>query len=292
MPRQRDTSARAGLRAYGRQWIDAFGEKRLLTYASAIALQAFAGFVALTLLAIALVGVANEEKIWRAHIGPAIKAKVTQPTFSALDAAVEKIFHGDSLGLIVFASLLAIWEVSGSLRAVMDALNRIIDEQENRATLHRYALSVALALVVIVCIAAALFVVAVADKLLGSSGGLWHWLISVLRWPAGAVFLGLAVGVVARLGPTEHRGARWASAGAAMIVVAWLIESAIFSWFVARVANYRTASGNLLLFLAVTSYLYISAIVFLVGAQLDEFLRREAQGDRNVGIHELARRIF
>jgi hypothetical protein len=113
-----------------------------------------------------------------------------------------------------------------------------------------------------------------ADSLLGTSGGVSHWLIAVLRWPAAAIFLGLAVGIVARFAPVEHRGARWASVGATLIVVAWLVESAVYAWFLENVASYKSASGNLLLLIVLTTYLYISSVVFLVGAQLDEVARR------------------
>jgi len=44
---------------------------------------------------------------------------------------------------------------------------------------------------------------------------------------------------------------------------------------VARIGNYETAAGNLVFFLVVTNYLYVSAIVFLVGMQLDELLEEE-----------------
>ena len=33
-------------------------------------------------------------------------------------------------------------------------------------------------------------------------------------------------------------------------------------------------------------------VVFLVGAQLDEFLREDAKGNEIAGIHQLARRLF
>jgi membrane protein len=135
-------------------------------------------------------------------------------------------------------------------------------------------------------------VVALSSMLLDAGGGIWHWLVAVLRWPAGAVFLGLAVGIVARFAPVEHRGARWASVGATVIVVAWLAESALYAWYLKDFADYKTAPGNLLLLLVVTTYLYISSIVFLVGAQLDEMLREDAKGDEILGIHELARRVF
>jgi membrane protein len=280
------------MRAFLRTWVDAFNEHRLLTYATAIAMRAFIGLFGLTFLTIALLGVSGEQQVWQEHVAPAIEPKLTDPTFVAIDAAVEKIFARDSTGLILFASLYAVWQVSGSVRAVMDALNAIIGRDEERSTLYRLALSVALAVVVILLIACALFLVAGAEKLLGASGGIWYWLIAVLRWPAGAFFLGLAVGIVARFAPVEHRGARWASVGATLIVVAWLAESAVYAWLLKNVVDYKSASGNLLLLLVVTTYLYISSIVFLIGAQLDEFLRRDAKGDEIVGIHQLARRLF
>jgi len=280
------------MRRFVATWVDAFNEHRLLVYATAIAMRALVGLVALTFLGIALLGATGEQQVWKRHIAPALQPKLTHPTFVAINAGVEKVFASSSAGLIVFASLYALWQVSGSVRAVMDALNSIIGREEHRSTLYRYGLSFALAAVVIVLIACAMFVVAVTDRLLGASGGALHWLVAVLRWPAGALFLGLAVGIVARFAPVEHRGARWASVGATVIVVAWLVESAVYAWFLQNVADYKTASGNLLLLMVVTTYLYISSIVFLIGAQLDEFLRQDAKGNETVGIHHLARRLF
>jgi YihY family inner membrane protein len=273
-------------------WLDAFRRHQLLTYATAVAMRALIGSVALTFLAVALLGATGQTQVWEQHIAPAIEPKLTHPTFAAIDAAVEKVFAGDSMGLIVFASLYAVWQMSGAVRAVMDGLNGIIGQEEKRSTWYRLGLSLGLAVVVIVLIACALFVVAGSERLLGASGGLAHWLVAVLRWPVGAVFLGLAVGVVARFAPVQHRGVRWASVGATLIVVAWLVESAVYAWFLKNVADYKTATGNLLLVVVVTTYLYISSIVFLVGAQLDEFLRQDAKGHRHLGIHELARRLF
>jgi hypothetical protein len=40
-----------------------------------------------------------------------------------------------------------------------------------------------------------------------------------------------------------------------------------------------------------TSSLYVSSIVFLVGAQLDEFLREAAQGEGDITAVELLRRL-
>jgi membrane protein len=280
------------MREFLQTWIDAFHEHRLLTYATAMAMRAFIGFICLTFLGFALLGAFGDKSVWKKHIATSLEPKVTQPTFDALNAAIQKIYAHNSAGLIAFAAGYAIWQVSGSVRAVMDALNAIIECDDKRSTLRRFTLSIALAIAVIVLIGCAFFVVLVAGQLLGKSGGVVHWLISVLRWPVGAVFLGIAVGLIARYAPVEHRGTRWASVGAALIVVAWLIQSAIYAWFLKHFASYKSATGNLLLLMVVVTYFYVSSVVFLVGAQLDEFLREEAKGREVIGIYELARRVF
>jgi membrane protein len=278
------------VRDFIQRWLDAFKEHKLLTYATAIAMRALVGLVGLAFLAVALLEPLGQVDFWSEHAAPAIEPKLTQPTFYAIDAAVEKIVANNSIGLIAFAAALAVWQVSGSVRAVMDALNTIVDAEENRSPVQRFALSVVLAVAVIALIACALVVVAVGGRLAAAAGGAVEVLVAVLRWPIGAVFLGIAVGIVARFAPVKHRGARWASVGATVIVVGWLLESAIYAWYFEDVADYQTAAGNLLLVIAVTTYLYISSIVFLVGAQLDEFLRESAGGESHLTIHDLVSR--
>jgi membrane protein len=208
-----------------------------------------------------------------------VAEKVTAPTDAAITAAVDKIFTEQSTGLIAFAAAFAVWEVSRAIRIVGLALNEITDQEENRPLWRRVLVSQALAVVVIISIGLAVVAVVAVGRILDETGGPWRWLLGVLRWPAGAVFLGFAVGVVANYAPVRSHGSRWATAGAAVTVVAWLIESALFAFYVARIGNYRSAAGNLLLFLVATGYLYVSAIVFLVGMQLDEFLQEDSPGE-------------
>jgi uncharacterized BrkB/YihY/UPF0761 family membrane protein len=60
-----------------------------------------------------------------------------------------------------------------------------------------------------------------------------------------------------------------------LIVGVWLVTSLVFRWFVASVANYRSGPGVLAAFLVLTTYVYTSSIIFMVGIQLDDLLRAE-----------------
>jgi len=257
----------------------AFRERSLLVYAGAIGFHAFAALIGLTLLTLAVLPAIGQEDLWNEHVAPLVAAKVTAPTYAAITAAVDKIFTERSAGLIAFAAAFGVWEVSRGVRIVGLAINAITGDRENRPLWRRVAASLALAVVVIVCIALAVGAVLVLGRAIASSGGVLHSLLALLRWPLGAVFLGLAVGLVANYAPVRSHGSRWATWGATLTVVAWLVESAIFAFYVSRIADYRSAAGNLLLFLVVSGYLYVSAIVFLVGMQLDELLQADSGGE-------------
>ena len=50
----------------------------------------------------------------------------------------------------------------------------------------------------------------------------------------------------------------------------------VFSWFVTNVANFKTAPGQLAVFLVLSTYAYLSANIFLVGVQADELMRKSS----------------
>jgi uncharacterized BrkB/YihY/UPF0761 family membrane protein len=66
-------------------------------------------------------------------------------------------------------------------------------------------------------------------------------------------------------------------------------ESLLFSWYVGGLANFKSASGALIVFLVLAAYLYAAAIIFLVGIQIDELLRKDAR-PHETGIIDLLRR--
>jgi len=51
------------MREFLRTWIDAFHEHRLLTYATAMAMRAFIGFICLTFLAVAVLGAFGDKSV-------------------------------------------------------------------------------------------------------------------------------------------------------------------------------------------------------------------------------------
>jgi len=61
--------------------------------------------------------------------------------------------------------------------------------------------------------------------------------------------------------------------------VIWLAASWIFGWYIANFAyrGYQQAFGVLSLLVVVMTYLYVAAVAFLIGAELDALLLTEVK---------------
>jgi membrane protein len=266
------------LRRFVKLWIDLFAKHELLDHASAIAFQVLKSLIPLTLLGLAILGAAGEQHVWRRTIAPAIKSHVQGPTFRAIDYAVEKIFTTESAGLIVLASFLSLWYISGAVRAVMGAINQVYETDDERPWPVRYATSFGLA----ACIALGVIGALLAAVLLGRVGGPLHVVAEIGRWIAAIALLALALGLLVRFAPAKHRSKKWISAGTALVIVTWIGATLIFELFVSHVANFKTATGELTVFLVLIGYVYTSSIILLVGVELDELLREDTAGQRGV----------
>jgi membrane protein len=271
-------------------WVDLFDEHGLLTAASAIALQALVAMVALALLALALIGATGHQHVWSGQIAPQLRPKFLPEVYSGINATAEKVLSTDSTTLIAIAVLLATWEVSGAVRACMSALSRVYGVHDDRPFYIRFPLSIGIAILLIVALAGSfILIVGLRHAAGGPAGGL-H---AGPRGGGANIHLTGAFTVVVWLAASERRSKRVASAGAALVVVAWIVQTLIFAWYLRSVANYHTTVGSLTVVYFFTTYFYVAAIVLLVGIELDEQLRRDANHEKTNRrpLLELARQV-
>jgi membrane protein len=283
MAQQRQGSGRRTRRRHLiRELSRRFSEHEVPIYASAIAFRALISVIPLTLLGLGLLGALGLQDTWHNSIAPAIKPRVIGPVYEGINASAEKILSSGTAGLIAFAAALAIWDLSVGMGAVMRALNHVHDVKEDRSTMRRVGVAVGLAVGVGTCVIAAILLLIVAPR----AGGALHVLLGVARWLAAPLLLGLGVGLLVRFAPAQKPDARWASAGSVLVIGVWIIATLLFDLWVRYVANFKTAIGGLTGLLLVTLYFFVSSVIFLIGAELDELLRKETRG-RGVALPDL-----
>lgn len=270
-------------------WVGLFREHGLLTFASAIGFQALVALVALVLLVAGVLGRIGREDVWTKDIGPQIEPKVLPQVYGGIDATLQKIFSTSSYGLIAFAALVTIWEISGAVRACMGALSRVYDTEDTRPWWIRFPISIGIAVAVTGALVGSILLATAARS---AVTGAFSIPFAILRWVLAVALTIGAFGLLVRFAPAERRTTRWVTGGAAAVVVAWLVQSTIFWLYLRDLANYRSAAGSLLGVYFLTTYLYVAAIVLLVGIQLDELLRRDVEDNEDRGILELVRGVL
>ncbi len=270
-----------------RLWIELFDQHHILNNASAISFQALKALVPLALFGISLPGVLGLSDVWEGQLQESASRQFTPTVFIAIDTAVGKIMEEGSPALPIFAGALLLWYVSGLVRACMGGMNSIYEADDTRPLLRRWGLSAALAVFVAVAVVLSVLAVTVGPRIDPSGAG--HVLLLVVRWPIAVIALGLAVGLLVRYGPAERRQARWESVGTVVVVAAWIVQSLLFAGYVSSFANFTSASGALTVFLVLAAFLYSSSIIFLVGVEIDELLRKDASAGEE-GIFGVVRR--
>jgi membrane protein len=262
-----------------RALLDGFTQHDLLTYSSAISFQILTAVVPFVMFVLALTGLFHLNGLWRDHVAPELRTHVSVAMFSLVSSAVSRAFSGRQLLWATGGGGLALWQVSGAVRAVMGAFERIYGVRSERRRLTRYLISFALAIATGGCfvLAAVCFVLAPFIAV-SHPGAAWTVLAFVTRWVLGVGFLSLAVGTLLRIAPAAHQPLPWVSLGTTIVTVWWVIVSAGFYFYLTGVAAYGSAFGSLASVIVAVAYLYISTTAFLFGAQLDAIIRAQTTG--------------
>jgi uncharacterized BrkB/YihY/UPF0761 family membrane protein len=178
--------------------------------------------------------------IWTDHIAPAIQSHVDPPIYHAIDYAVNKIFSHNSGPLIVFAALLTIWYISGAVRAMIGGINRIYETDDNRPVWHRWLLSLGLAVCVVSAVVGAALLIAAVPTPSGAAGVP----AVIARWLGAIGLLSLVTGLLVRFGPAERRPKKWASTGAVLVIVTWIVTTLGFRCTSSRSRTSRPPSAS------------------------------------------------
>jgi len=86
----------------------------------------------------------------------------------------------------------------------------------------------------------------------------------------------LEIAVTMRFAPAAPQSMGWLGFGTLLVVLGWAIASTGFAAYAARIASYSTIYGSLGVVIMLLTYIYISVLVFLGGAQVDQLVRRYA----------------
>jgi len=183
-----------------------------------------------------------------------------------------------------FTLLVSLWSANGGLKAMFDALNTVYEENEKRSFIALNALSLTFTVGMIAFLVVAITCVVALPAIMGYLPGFIGTMLSIARWPVLAVLVALALSLIYRYGPSRDTPQwRWISWGSALAAVAWLIASAVFSFYAANFGNFNKTYGSLGAVMGFMLWIWISNIVILLGAKLNAETEHQTARDSTEG---------
>jgi membrane protein len=195
-----------------------------------------------------------------------------------------------TFGAIV-SILLALWGVSGAFRSVMEAMNVMYEVEEDRPFWKVYGLSIFMSLTVIVLLLGALVLVVFGEPIgvrvadVVGLGSVFATVWSIVQWPVVACVVLFTFSLIYYFAPAAKQRFRWISPGSLIAFVFWLAFSLLFSLYVSNFggSSYNETYGSLAGVIILLLYVYYSALIMLVGAEMNQVIEWHIPGGKDEG---------
>ena len=165
------------------------------------------------------------------------------------------------------AILLALFGARGGAGAILTAIEIAYDTQDRRGFIQRNLMAIGITLGALVACALVALAVAATGLLAGFVGKLASYLVVMAGGAGGALLL-------YRYGPDREAGV-WRNQlpGAVLFGAMWVLLTIGFGIYAANFGNYGATYGSLSAIVVLLTWLYLSAYVLLLGAELNAELR-------------------
>ena len=188
---------------------------------------------------------------------------------------------------IGIAFLIALYGGTNGAGAVITALNIAYEEKEKRSLVRFYVLAMGMTLAALV---AALFALA-ATAAVAFMGDMLPraWEPAVIAGKAASyLLLVLVAAAVAatlyRYGPSrEDARWEWITPGSLFTAISWLLLTVLFGVWVTTVSDYSATYGSLGATVGLLTWMYLSAYVFCIGAELNSEIEHQTAKDSTTG---------
>ena len=184
---------------------------------------------------------------------------------------------------LVLALALAFWGATKASGAIVTALNVAYEEEETRGFVKRTLINLAMVVGAVLIIGMAMVAITVfahLDRFLPGAPGIVLLLGRLISWVALATIGAAAVATLYRYAPNRDAAKwRWLTPGSAFAAIGWGVLTAGFGVYVANFGNYNATYGSLGAVIVLLTWLYLSALVLLLGAELNSELEHQTARD-------------
>jgi membrane protein len=179
----------------------------------------------------------------------------------------------NALSLALIGSLvLALWSASAGINALFQAMNIAYEEDERRnffvVTGLALLFTIGAAFAAIITLSVVIVLPLVFEFFYLPKE--FEWLVTAVSYGALIAVLGTGLALLYRWGPSRHQGKwHWMTPGTVLTLFATAAISVVFSWYAGHVGNYNASYGSLGAIVGMMTWIWLTVIVVIVGAELN-----------------------
>ncbi|WP_367398591.1 YihY/virulence factor BrkB family protein [Sphingobium sp. OAS761] len=189
------------------------------------------------------------------------------------------------LGLVLALGL-AIYGATRAASAIMEALNIVYASRESRGIIAFYRVSMGItfsAVLVVVSGVVTATIIGLVQTLLTGWGPGVLFVIKAATWICAGLLASAIFALIYRFGPHRRRARwQWLTIGSVTATLFWLLATLGVSFYVSRFGNYNETYGSLGAVVVLQLWLFVSAYVVLIGAQVNAEAERQTSVDTSV----------
>ncbi len=185
--------------------------------------------------------------------------------------------------------LLAIYSASKGMASLIEGMNVAYDEDETRGFVKLTLLRLGLTLFLIVGFLLGIGVAMVLPAVLGNVGlgPVVEWGARLASWAILVLLTVFGLAVLYRYGPARDDPEwQWVTPGAMLATLLWVVGSVGFAFYVGNFASYNETFGTLGGVIVLLMWLWLSAYIVLLGAEVDSEMEAQTRADTTTGPEE------
>ncbi len=265
-------------------------EDNLSTHATVLAYNFFFALPAALLFlvaALAYLPVDNLSARITEQLSGVVPADAIDLVGRSLDKALER--GVGTVSLLIVSFLGAAYGMTSGFSSLITALNVIFGLKETRSWWRVRLRALFLSSVVSLMMVAAFALLIVAPSLADALDN--HRVLESLafglrtiRWPAIILLVLTGIETSYRFAPCRGPRFRFISPGAPIAAAIWIVSTYLFGVYVNNFGSYDKVYGTLGAVIVLITWIWISSVVFLIGAAIDALWLESRQGTPGIGM--------
>jgi len=196
--------------------------------------------------------------------------------------------HG---GLLSFGIFAALWTAASAVRVIIETVNRAYGVQDGRPFWKVWGIALLFTIGLPLFMLVSMTLVIFGPKIGGwmaaqiGLGALFQGLWNMLRWLVSLVLLLVAIAPVYAWAPDVAHAWRWITPGSVFAILATLLTSLGFSYYVTHFGSYDATYGSIGAVIVLLTWMYLTGLFLLVGGEINAAIAHASLDGEPAGEH-------